>query len=518
MKKLLSLLVISCFMTGLLAGCGGAKQAEKPVVKNQLIYGAEFEYEKINPVLSTTNCDDMLFRGLMRFDENNIPQKDIAEDIKVSSDGKVYDITIKQGVKFHDGVELKAEDAAFTINKILDENVVSEKSPDFAEVEKAEATGDYTLKLYLKQQFPPLLDKLTVGIIPKHAFPDGKINNAAFNHKPIGCGPYMFDKWEKGKSLTLKAFPDYYGTKASITTLVFKFIPDFNARAVQLKTGEVDMAFLEPSQVATFEKEKNLKLYIVPSADYRCMMYNMKFDLWKDVNVRKAFNYAIDRDAILKGIMYGHGITAYGPLARNKYGTDDFTKYGYDPQQSAALLDKAGWKLGDDGFRYKNGKKLAFTLTTPVTDEVRVNIANYLADQFKKIGADVKVDALDWSVIKIGDCEAFVLGWGSPGDADDHTYKLFHSSQMKLNNFEHYNNPKVDALLEKARVSTDEKERAELYAEFQKELANDPPFAFLVYIDGIYGVNKNITGMKERTLGHHGAGFLWNVEEWKING
>ena len=520
MKKLLSLLLIICFAIGLLSGCGSSKteQTGTAVKKNQLIYGAEFEPEKINPALSVNNCDDLIFRGLMRFDENNVPQKDIAQDIKISPDGKTYDITIKKGVKFHDGVELKAEDAAFTINTILDKNVVSELSPDFAEVQKAEATGDYTLKIFLKQQFPPLLDKLTVGIIPKHAFPNGEINNAAFNHQPIGCGPYMFDKWEKGKSLTLKAFPDYYRAKANIATVIFKFIPDFNARAVQLKTGEVDMAFLEPSQVATFEKEKNIKLYMMQSADYRCMMYNMHFDLWKNVNVRKAFNYAVDREAILKGIMFNHGMVAYGPLQRNKYASNDFEKYGYDLKKSAALLDQAGWKMGKDGFRYKDGKKLAFTLTAPSTDEVRVNIANYLSDQFKKIGADVKVAALDWSVIKINDCDAFVLGWGSPFDADDHTYKLFHSSQMKLNNFGSYSNPKVDALLEQARISTDTAERAKLYAEFQKELANDPPYCFLVYIDGIYGINKDISGMKERTLGHHGAGFLWNVEDWKING
>lgn len=163
-------------------------------------------------------------------------------------------------------------------------------------------------------------------------------------------------------------------------------------------------------------------------------------------------------------------------------------------------------------------KKLAFTLTAPKTDEVRVKMAEYFASQFKKIGAEVKVEALDWSVIKIDQCDAFVLGWWSPFDADEHTFRLFHSSGINGGeNYEAYSNPKVDELLDKARTTTDENERKKLYAEFQKELSEDPAFNFAVYLKALFGVNKRVLGVKEKVLGHHGAGFLWNAEQWNVN-
>ena len=148
-------------------------------------------------------------------------------------------------------------------------------------------------------------------------------------------------------------------------------------------------------------------------------------------------------------------------------------------------------------------------------------MANYVAEGFKTIGADVKVAALDWSAITIEDTDAFVIGWGSPYDADHHTHILFHTDQSSLTgsgyNFGDYSNAKVDTLLEKGRLLTDTDERKAIYMEFQKELALDPPYDFIAYANAIYGINKNLEGVKERTLGHHGSGFLWNVEEWKWN-
>ncbi len=106
---------------------------------------------------------------------------------------------------------------------------------------------------------------------------------------------------------------------------------------------------------------------------------------------------------------------------------------------------------------------------------------------------------------------------GQPYDADDHTYKLFHSSQIKNgNNFGAYSNPKVDKLLEEGRTTEDEEKRKEIYGKLQEELANDPPYNFQIYVNAIYAVNKKVTGIKEKILGHHGAGFIWNAEEWKV--
>ncbi|GIP36438.1 ABC transporter substrate-binding protein [Paenibacillus sp. J2TS4] len=527
MKKwMLSLFIALITASLLMQGCGKNEANPDPDSANHteidtttLIYAAETEFDRINPILEeTTDIDNLIFRGLMRFDENNEPQKDIADSYEVSSDGLVYQFKLKQGIKFHDGEDLTAEDVVFTISSILDDQVQSVVRSEFTEIESVEAVSDYEVKITLKQPFPPLLDKLTIGIVPKHALDGQDINTADFNQHPIGSGPYLFDKWDRGQSVTLKAFPDYYAKQAAIDQVIVKFIPDSSVRMLQLETGEVDMAYLEPNAVEKMSQSDKLNIYEAPSADYRAMMYNMNFDLWKDVNVRKALNYAIDRSAIVDGILLGYGEPAYSPLQMNKYHNDQVEKYDFNLDKADELLTEAGWIPGKDQIRTKDGTRLAFTITAPSSDPVRVSLATYLSSQLKKVGADVKVAALDWSVIDIAETEAFMLGWGSPFDADDHTYKLFHSSEIGSGtNYGFYSDPDADRLLEEARTTTDSAKRQELYKQFQQVLADNPPYNFITYQQALYGVNKKVDGIKIKTLGHHGAGFLWNLEEWTIH-
>ncbi|WP_025783411.1 ABC transporter substrate-binding protein [Sporosarcina sp. D27] len=517
------LLLILMVLLLVVTGCGkqeGAKDTAQSK-KDRLVYASEEEFEGLNPILEETNLDALLFRGLMRFDESNKVVTDIADTFDISEDKLTYTFVLKKGITFHDGEELTADDIVFTIESIMDDKNASFLKSDFEEVASIKKLDDYKLEIKLKEPFTPLLDKLTVPILPKHAFEGVDMRTADFNSHPIGAGPYMFDKWDRGNALTLKAYSGFFGTKPSIDKVIFKFIPDSNVRALQLKSGEVDVALLDPVQVEKLEKEKNLKIYDVESADYRGVLFNMNLDLWKDVNVRRAFSYATDRAQIVKGILKGHGSVAYSPLQHHEFNNDQIEKYTYDVDKAKALLDESGWKEDKDGIRYKNGEKLSFTITAPASDAVRVNMANYVAEGFKAIGADVKVAALDWNAITIDETDAFMVGWGSPYDADDHTHILFHTDESSLTssgyNYGSYSNAKVDELLEKGRTTTDPDERKAIYMQFQEELANDPAFDFIAYENAVFGINKNVSGVKERTLGHHGSGFLWNVEEWKWN-
>ncbi len=528
MKKLTSILLSILFVTSaMFAGCGKSEATTKnngnSKSEKTLVYGAEFEDEKLNPVLIASHAfaSDLIFRGLMKFDENNIPKPEIAESCNISEDKLTYGIKMKKGVKFHDGTEVKSEDVVFTIKSVLNDKVNSELKPEFEEVKDVQALSDYEVKITLKKPFPALLDKLTIGLVPKHCFDGKDINTSEYNQKPIGAGPFKVEKWEKGNSLTLKKFKDYYGKTGNVDNFIFKFIPDPNVRAMQLQTGEIDVAPLEPSQIAKIEKENKINVSKVPTADYRGIMFNFRTKpMFKDINVRKALNYATDKKSIVDGILLGYGEVAYSPIQLNKYNSADVEKYEYNIDKANALLEAAGWKKGTDGIREKNGEKLQFSLFARNNDEVRVKIANYVSSQGKKVGFDIKVDARDPKAMKIKDTEAFVTGWGSPFDADDHTYKIFTSSQATQGsgyNFGSYSNPKVDELLEKARTVSDENERKKYYAEFQKAIADDPAISLDVYLTALYGVNKKISGYSNtRVLGHHGEGFLWNAEEWKV--
>ena len=182
--------------------------------------------------------------------------------------------------------------------------------------------------------------------------------------------------------------------------------------------------------------------------------------------------------------------------------------YEYNPEKAKEILEAAGCEMGDDGFYYRDGEKVGFVISVSAGDQVRIDMAQIAAQELKEIGMDVSVEIpaqTDWA----GQM-AFLIGWGSPFDADDHTYKVFGTD--KGANYSGYSNADVDKYLTEARQSADPEVRAEAYANFQKALAEDPAYAMICYIDANYVADSNIKGINPDTImGHHGVGIFWNV-------
>ena len=187
--------------------------------------------------------------------------------------------------------------------------------------------------------------------------------------------------------------------------------------------------------------------------------------------------------------------------------------FDYNPEKSKEILEAAGCEMGDDGFYYRDGEKVGFVISVSAGDQVRIDMAQIAAQELKEIGMDVSVEIpaqTDWA----GQM-AFLIGWGSPFDADDHTYKVFGTD--KGANYSSYSNADVDKYLTEARQSADPEVRAEAYANFQKALAEDPAYAMICYIDANYVADSNIKGIDPDTImGHHGVGIFWNVADWTI--
>ncbi|MFJ7977555.1 ABC transporter substrate-binding protein [Peribacillus sp. JNUCC 23] len=518
--------LISTFVSSmlLLAGCVGDKSAEKPTDKShqatkQLVYGIEAEIEQVNPVLNEeehSELDSLIFRGLTKPTEKNEIVADLATDWKISPDQLTYTFTLRDDAKWQDGKPVTAEDVKFTLDKIRDPKTNSPISGDFNEIKEVNVLEENQVQITLSNPFPPLLDKLKVGIVPKHILQDEDINTTDFNQNPVGNGPFKLKEWANDHTITVERSETYYGVKPKLDEVVFKPIPDANTRALQLKTGEIDLALMEPNQLASVKENDDFTVKTISTADYRAVMYNFRNPLFKDARIRQAMNLGIDREAIVSGMLANKGEPAYGPLQKSWANAPQKDMYTYQPEKANQLLEEAGWKKGSDGVRVKDGKRLEFDLVSPISDPVRVALANVVAEQLKPLGVSVILKPLDWSAIKLDEVDAFVIGWGSPFDPDDHTYRIFHSSQIGdgLNNLTAYKNSKVDQLLTDARINPDKEKRIQFYEQFQKELAIDPAFNFLVYLDALYGVNKQVSGITTRTLGHHGSGVLWNIEEW----
>ncbi len=522
-KKFLALVLSIVMLVALNTGCSSTNDGanEKEETKEKILtYGTPnvSETGRINPALDEhSEIHRLIFTGLTKHNEKSEVVPDLAESWDYDEKANTYTFSLKKGVKWHDGKEFTAEDVKFTIEAIKDPKNNSELITDYEEVTNVEIVDNYTVKLYLDKPCVPILDYLSVGVLPKHILEGKDLSNDTFNQNPIGTGPYKFEKWENGQYVQLKTNEDYYNGKPKIDKVVFKIIADEKARAMQLESGEIDLAQLEPKDVKVFENKEGIKLYREKTADYRCVMYNFRKELFQDKAVVKALNYAVKRQEVVDSVLDGMGKVAYGPLQMGSYNNENVEKYEYNVENAKEILAKDGWKLGSDNILEKNGKKLSFKITTFEGDPVRINIANVVSQQFKEIGVDAKVDVAPRGSFKWSEVDSFLAGWGSAFDPDTHTYKVFHSSQIDSGvNLNAYSNPKVDELLYQARTKLKPEERKPYYIDFQKELALDPPYTFIAYLEAVYAGKENIVGIKDTVLGHHGVGFLWNIEEWDI--
>ena len=513
MKKrtLAAIMAMVVCLAAALTGCGGGSDQNDG---NTLVYGSG-DYTAINPALyEHGEINLLLFAGLTAHDENNSVVPGLAESWTFDESTDTYKFTLREGLTFHDGEPVTAEDVKFTIESIMDPDNGSENASNFEDVKSIKVIDDTHVDIQLDAPNVAMLDYLTIGILPEHLLKDEDMTTSDFNQNPVGAGPYKLVSWEMGQSITMEKFENYYQGTPKIDRVIFKIVEDTDARALQLESGELNFAQITPKAEGNFTDNEDFRVYSMTTADYRGIMYNFNNDLWADNRELPAIlSYAIDRQAIIDSVLLGHGQVAYSPLQAGPYNNPDIEKYEYDPDKAEQLLQDAGWVKGDDGIYEKNGQKLEFTINCSQGDQVRIDMANICAQNFGDIGVRVTVESpaeTDWE-----GQEAFLIGWGSPFDPDDHTYKVFGTD--KGANYSGYSNEKVDRLLTEARKLEAPDERKPLYAAFQEELARDPAYTFIAYIDAIYAGTSNITGITEDTvLGHHGVGIFWNIHEWEI--
>ena len=479
-----------------------------------LVYGSG-DYTRINPAMDEHGeINIMIFNGLTAHDGDNQVVPGLAKSWDYDEETCTYTFHLEEGVKWHDGEPFTADDVKFTIEAIMDPENGSENAPNYEDVEEITVVDDHTVSFKLDAPNVAFLDYMTMAVLPKHLLEGEDMQTSDFFRNPVGTGPYKLESWEEGQAITLVKNEDYFKGEPNIDTVVFKIVTDDNAKALQLKSGELDLALLTPKDAATFADDEAYTCYDMKTSDYRGILFNFWNEYWqKNKDLIPAVCYGIDRQAIVDAVLLGQGMTAYGPLQRNIYNDENVEHYDYDPEKAKSVLEEAGCEMGDDGFSYRDGEKVGFVISVGAGDQVRVDIAQIAAQQLQQIGMDVTVEIpaqVDW-----GGQMAYLIGWGSPFDADDHTYKVFGTD--KGANYSGYSNELVDKYLTEARQSDDPEVRAEAYDKFQEELAKDPAFAFICYIDANYVAEADIQGIDPDTImGHHGVGIFWNVADWTI--
>ncbi|MGL4762570.1 MAG: ABC transporter substrate-binding protein [Sarcina sp.] len=503
--------------------CGGEEKNEEGAKKTEikandnetLVYGSG-DYTSINPVVKEHGeINSLIFTGLTARDKDNNVIPALAESWEFDETNNTYTFKLRTDVKWHDGEAFTADDVKFTIETIQNPDSMSEISSNYEDIELVEVVSDSEVKIKLKEPNVAILDYLTVGIVPEHILAGEDISTSEFNKKPIGTGPYKLDKWDTGQSISLVKNTEYYKGEPEIDNMIFKIVTDDKAKAMQLKSGELDLAQITPKDMQGIKGNEDFVVHEFKTADYRGILYNFGSDFFKaNENLPNALSYGIDRDAIVESVLLGQGYAAYSPLQAGPYNNPDIEKFEYNPSKAKEEIEKLGWKLGADSIYEKDGEKLSFEIVCGEGDQVRIDMANICSQQFKEIGVDVKVSVnaqVDWAKQ-----DAYLIGWGSPFDPDDHTYKVFGTD--KGSNYSSYSNGEVDKILKAARETEDTDERLKLYKEFQEVMTTDMPYTYIAYIDAIYAADSNIQGLSTETvLGHHGVGIFFNVDEWKIS-
>lgn len=535
MKTLVALLLAMVLCLSL-AACGGSTPAatEAPAVAQApaadapaaaeaptaaepttLVYGSG-DYSRINPAMDE-HCEInvLLFDGLTDHDGNNDIIPRLAKNWEVSEDGMTYTFHLEENVTWHDGAPFTSKDVKFTIEAIMDPENGAENAPNYEDVVDIATPDDHTVIFTLSAPNYAFLEYMTMAILPAHLLEGENMQESDFFRAPVGTGPYKLTEWDEGQAIIMDKNEDYFAGAAKIDRIIFKIVPDDNAKALQLQSGELNLSQVTPKDAALFANDGAHTVYDETTSDYRGILYNFWNPYWtENADLIPAISYAVDRQAIIDAVLLGCGDIGYGPLQRNVYNYEDVEHYDYNPAKAEELLASVGCEKDADGFWTRNGERISIVINATPGDQVRVDMAQIVAQQLQAIGLDVSANVpaggIDW-----GGQQCCIIGWGSPFDADDHTYKVFGTD--KGANYSGYSNELVDQYLTEARQTNDPAERAAAYAKFQTELANTPAYTFFCYIDALYVADSNIQGIATDTvLGHHGVGIFWNVCDWTI--
>ena len=380
MKKAISM-VLALTMTVLLAACGDKNTAEvKTEEGSTLVYGSG-DYTRINPAMDEHGeINVLLFNGLTAHDGDNQVVPGLAESWDYDETTYTYTFHIRDGIHWHDGEPFTAKDVQFTIEAIMDPDNGSENAPNYEDVEEITVVDDQTISFRLAEPNVAFLEYMTMAVLPSHLLEGEDMQESDFFRHPVGTGPYQLERWDVGQSIVLTKNEDYYLGAPNIDTVIFKIVADDNAQAMQLESGELDLALLDPKNAANFEGRDGFTCYDMTTADYRGILFNFANDYWtENRDLIPAICCALDRQAIIDSVLLGQGMAAYSPLQRNRYNNENVERYDYDPNRARQILEDAGCVLEDDGFYTRNGEPVGFTISVMAGEQDRIDIAQAAA-------------------------------------------------------------------------------------------------------------------------------------------
>ena len=460
---------------------------------NVLVVGQIAEPKSLDPHAVTAVNDFRIlmnvYDGLVRYGDGTLePEPGLATDWTIGDDGTVYTFNLREGVTFHDGSPFNAEAVVFNFERMLNEDHPFHDTGPFplsfffSAVDKVEAVDERTVKFTLKEPYAPFLSNL--------AYPTGLIVSPAaveehgkdFGRNPSGTGPFKFEEWDSNTRVVVTRNEEYWDGAPPLEAVVFRPITDGNTRVAEMLSGGIDMMVeVPPDNVAQFAGSGDFQVYEQAGPHVWFLILNAKEGPFADKRVRQAVNYAIDKESLVNDVLQGTAEVAAGPTppafawAHN----EALEPYPHDPEKAMALLKEAGAEGAELTFYVAEGG-------SGMLDPIAMGTA--IQADLAEVGLDVSIETYEWNTFLgevnpglEGKADMAEMAWMT-NDPDTLPYLTLRTEAWPSEggfNSGYYSNEEVDKLLEQARTSTDQAERAELYKEMQEIVHEDAPWAFV---------------------------------------
>jgi peptide/nickel transport system substrate-binding protein len=458
---------------------------------------------------------ELLFEGLVGWRPGTTDiEPRLATGWRVSPDGKTWTFQLRDHVQFHDGTVFDADAVVFSFERLLEAGHPNYLGTSggywrtlLKDVQKVVAVDPRTVEIHVARPYSPLLGDL--AMFPMVSPAAVKRWGDAFVSHPVGTGPFAFEEWNKGEQVVVHRFSDYWGKQPYLDRIVFDVDPDARQRLIDLESGSVDLAMtILPDEQPFVELHPDLVLVYTPGNDVTYLAMNTTKPPWNDVRVRRAANFAVNKEPIVKLAYQGRAVPADSPLPPTEWAYHQpRVRYGYDPAAARKLLDAA---IADGAFDPNKVYKL-YAPSTPrpyVSQPERV--ARFLQSSLEQVGIHTTLVQHPFlehqAAVEAGEHDLCVFGWiGDTGDPDNFLYVLFHSdnaSGADPQNIAFYRDPTVDQWILEAQSVADEPTRSGLYAAVQDKLAADAPWVPIAHSELVVAGRAELEGLVLSPTGH----------------
>ncbi|MCK5081701.1 MAG: hypothetical protein KAR31_02240, partial [Candidatus Omnitrophica bacterium] len=483
-----------------------------------LVWVVASEPAIMNPVLTTHSVSatllNLMTNRIVRLNSGMEILPDLAERWEVSGDGLVYTFYLRKGVKFHDGVELTAEDVIFTYKQFMDPANDSPYRSHFEFIKNMGLIDQYTVRIVLSKPFEPFLAKLAEReILPKYILNGKDLRHDPFNYHPIGTGPFKLKSWDKKTNrIELEANPDYFEGRPFLDRIVVKSYSDVSKLWAALMRHEVDlMLFIKQEDYSVIEHDPAFKAYAVAGSMYYAIVYNLKDSIWHDRQLRQAVAHGISVKQIIKALPDLDGLRATGPFHPDSLGYNHQVQpFEFDPVKAKMILMHRGWqdmqqdaRAGETGIRRKDGRELEMRMLVDERNDTYKRIAQIIRQQLAEIGIKVIIllyedeNEVTREYLDQHKPQAWLRLFQGLGLDPYEAVGSWYSLSSEFAKFGNYKNEEIDRLIELGNSSQNANKQTDIFKEIHRMIYDDQPACFLFFPAGYFAINSKFRNTDE---------------------